>query len=94
MSAQEQQQRRKKKKKNLHDKHKERRKHDCMIFLPFIVAYQGDPAQNFYCNDIRDGHNNATYELIRHEGPFVRLKRYMKHHVLNISKKVLIWKAG
>lgn len=78
----------------LHDRNRRRRKKDCMIGLPFIVAYQGDPAQNFYCNDVRDGHGNACYELIRHEGPFIRLKRYMKHHIINLSKKVLVYKAG
>jgi hypothetical protein len=63
--------------------------------MPFITAYTGDPAMPFYCNDIRNpSTGDATYELIREEGPFVRLKRYMKHHVVNISKKVLIYKAG
>jgi hypothetical protein len=65
-----------------------------MMGMPFVTAYMGDPAMPFFCNDIRDIHGNATYELIKKEGPFVRLKRYMKHHVVNISKKILIYKAG
>ena len=81
------------KRRSLHDRNRRRRKKDCMIGLPFIVAFQGDPAQNFYCNDIRDGHGNATYELTRKEGHFVRLKRYMKHHIVAISRKVPVYKA-
>lgn len=84
------------KRRSLHDKHKRRRKKDCMIGLPFIVAFQGDPAQLFYCNDIP-----RTFELIprtsnypRHMYSLARLKQYMKHHVVHIAKKVLIYKAG
>lgn len=84
------------KRRSLHDKHKERRKKDCMIGMPFIIAFQGDPAQKFYCNDIPN-----SFELIprtsrfpMHIYPLARLKQYMKHHVVHIAKKVLIWKAG
>lgn len=85
------------KRRSLHRKHKERRKKDCMIGLPFIIAFQGDPAQLFYCNDIP-----RTFELIprTEKYPFYmlsaldRLKQYMKHHVVHIAKKVLIYKAG
>lgn len=84
------------KRRSLHDKHKERRKKDCMIGMPFIIAFQGDPAGLFYCNDIPD-----RYELIPRTSRFprqtdmlARLKQYMKHHVVHIAKKVLIYKAG
>ena len=83
---------------SLHDKHKERRKRDNMIFMPFIIAFQGDPSGKFYCNDIPD-----TFELIPRtknyhglyaDKPLSRLKKYMAHHVVHIAKKVLIWKAA
>lgn len=86
-----------KKRRSLHDKHKDRRKKDCMIGLPFIIAFHGDPSQLFYCADIP-----KTYELIPRtnnypwswEGPLARLMRYLDHHVTQIHNKVLIWKAG
>ena len=85
-----------KKYRSLHDKHRERRKKDCMIGMPFIIAFQGDPAGKFYCNDYPD-----TFELIprtkqypKYTNPFQRLKTYLKHHVTSIHRKVLIYKAG
>lgn len=97
----EERQRQKKKKKSLHKKHEERRKKDCMIGIPFILAFQGDPARPFYCNDIH------TYELIHNadvmgivsvngvrEKAFSRLRRYLGHHVVHMIAKVLIYKAG
>lgn len=84
------------KRRSLHDKHKERRKKDCMIGMPFIIAFQGDPTQLFYCNDFP-----KTWELIprtnvfpKYMKPLERLKQYMRHHVVHIAKKVLIYKAG
>lgn len=73
---------------SLHDKHKDRRKKDCMIGMPFVIAYQGDPAQNFFCNDIH------TYDLIFGEKNFARLERYLAHHVVTMHEKVLIFEAG
>lgn len=77
------------------DKRRKRRKKDCMLGLPFIIGFQGDPMRLFYCNDIP-----KYYELIpRTElyphcyGPFERLKKYMKHFVIKMHGKVLIWKA-
>lgn len=87
----------KRKFRTLHDKHRDRRKKDCMIGLPFVIAFQGDPAQNFFCNDIH------SYELIHDEvgrtdslrdKAFYRLIRYMDHHVVTMHAKVLIYKAG
>lgn len=86
-----------KKRMRLHDMHKKRRKKDCIIGMPFIVAFHGDPAQLFYCADFP-----TSYELIprtdkypwNYDGPLERLKRYMWHHVTQIHDKVLIWKAG
>lgn len=80
---------------SLHDKHRERRKKDCILGMPFIMAFQGDPAGLFYCNDIPD-----TFELIPRTGnykgntPLERLKTYIRHHVVQIAKKVLIYKAS
>jgi len=84
------------KRRSLHDKHKERRKRDCMIGMPFIIAFTGDPAGLFYCADIPQ-----TFELIprtsnfpnRWMQPFARLKQYLWHHVTCIAKKILIYKA-
>lgn len=78
----------------LHDRHRDRRKKDCMLGMPFIIAFQGDPARPFYCNDVHDIYGEPIYELIREEGPFVRLKRYMNHHVVSLHAKVLIYKAA
>jgi len=83
-----------KKRRSLHRKHRDRRKRDCMIMMPFIVAFQGDPARPFYCNDVRDYHNEPIYELIRAERPFARLERYLGHHIVSIHAKVLVYKAG
>jgi len=78
---------------SLHDKHRDRRKRDCMIGLPFIVAFQGDPARPFYCNDVRvDG--EPTYELIKEEKQLARLARYLEHHVVSLHAKILIYKAS
>lgn len=78
------------------ERRRRRRKKDCMIGLPFIVAFQGDPARLFYCNDIP-----KYYELIPRTNkypniisPLVRLMRYMKHHVVWMHTKILIWKAA
>jgi hypothetical protein len=76
-----------------YDRNRRRRKRDCSMGMPFITAFMGDPAMPFYCNDVRDVNGNTTYELIKQEGPFVRLKRYMKHHVVSIAKKILIHNA-
>ncbi len=65
-----------------------------MIGLPFIIAFQGDPAQNFYCNDVRDCDGTPIYELIKKEKNMARLERYLAHHVVSIHAKVLIYKAG
>jgi len=86
----------KKKRRSLHKKHKDRRKKDCMIGLPFIIAFHGDPSQLFYCADYP-----TSYELIprtnkypwEYNSPLERLKRYMEHHVTQIHDKVLIYKA-
>jgi|YelNatPaOPRAMG01_1025707.scaffolds.fasta_scaffold102993_1 hypothetical protein len=86
----------KRKYRSIHDKHRERRKKDCMIGLPFITAFQGDPARLFYCADIPD-----RYELIPRtnnypdwEKPLGRLMRYLDHHITQIHNKVLVYKAG
>ena len=83
------------KRRSLHDKHRERRKRDCMIGMPFVIAFHGDPAGKFYCNDYPD-----TFELIprtsrfpKYEKPLARLARYQKHHVTSIHRKILIYKA-
>lgn len=78
---------------SLHDKNRDRRKKDCMIGMPFIIAYQGDPAQNFFCNDVI--HNGVhDYDLIFGEKNFARLDRYLAHHVVTLHARVLIYKAG
>jgi len=87
----------KKKRRSLHKKHKDRRKKDCMIGLPFIIAFHEDPSQLFYCADYP-----TTFELIPrtskypwyYNSPFARLLRYLEHHVTQIHEKVLIYKAG
>lgn len=78
------------------DKRRNRRKKDCMLGLPFIIGFQGDPTRLFYCNDIP-----KSYELIPRtakypnwEGPLARLKRYLRHFVIKMHGKVLIWKAA
>lgn len=85
-----------KKRRSLHDKHKNRRKKDCMIGMPFIIAFTGDPSQLFYCDDFP-----KTYELIPRTEKyptygkyFARLIRYLAHWVTQIHNKVLIYKAG
>jgi len=92
-----------KKKRKLKKKHKLRRHKDCMIGLPFIVAFQGDPAQSFFCNDVVDYETKVhNYELIYshcsnayfREKPLTKLLRYMSHHVMSIQGKILIYKAG
>jgi hypothetical protein len=92
--AMEQLQRRKHR--SLHDKHNERRKKDCILGMPFIVAFQGDPSKTFYCAD-----HPETFELIprtgrfpKYERPLARLARYLDHHVTQIHAKVLIYKAA
>lgn len=79
----------------LHDRHRERRKKDCMLGMPFVLAFQGDPAGFFYCNDLP-----KTFELIprtkmyKGDTPLERLKKYMRHHVVQIAKRILIYKAA
>ena len=85
------------KKRSLHAKHKKHRKKDCIMGMPFIIAFHGDPAQLYYCADIP-----KTYELIprtvkypwQYNSSLARLKRYMEHYVTQISGKILIFKAG
>lgn len=82
---------------SLLEKHRKRRKKDCIIGMPFIVAFHGDPAQLFYCADYP-----TSYELIprtdkynwNFDDALDRLKRYMTHFVTQIHGRVLIWKAG
>lgn len=91
-----QKQKLKKRRRSLHKKHKQRRKKDCMIGMPFIIAFTGDPMQLFYCADYP-----TSFELIPrtgrypwYSGPFARLIQYLSHWVTQIHNKVLIWKAG
>jgi len=86
----------KKKRRSLHDKRKERIRKDCILGMPFIIAFQGDPSKMYYCADFP-----RSYELIprtnkypRYNDPLARLKQYMHHHVTQIHAKVLIYKAG
>jgi hypothetical protein len=81
---------------NLHDKHKDRRKRDCMIGLPFIIAFQGDPTMTYYCADLP-----TSFELIprterypSNKSPFERLATYLDHHVVSLHVKILIYKAS
>jgi hypothetical protein len=67
-----------------------------MIGLPFIIAFQGDPAQTYYCAD-----RPTDWELIprtdmfpKNMTPLARLKMYMWHHVTSLARKVLIYKAA
>lgn len=86
-----------KKRRSLLERCRRRRKRDCMIGLPFIIGFAGDPAQLYYCADF-----TTSYELIPrtqrypwdYETPFARLKRYTAHHITQIHNKVLIYKAG
>lgn len=75
-------QRLKKRRRSLHDKHKRRRKKDMMIGMPFVVAYQGDPAMGpyLYCDQVR------TFKLISppSEKPFARLYRYQMKPIKSI----------
>jgi hypothetical protein len=48
-TVQEQRERRKEKKKERERKNKARRKKDVIQGLPFIIAFQGDPARHFRC---------------------------------------------
>ena len=64
--------------------------------MPFVIAFQGDPAQMFYCADYP-----MSYELIprtrnytRYAAPLQRLLKFMRHHVSGIGTRVLIHKAG
>lgn len=81
---------------SLHEKHKERRKRDCMIGLPLIIAFHGDPARMFFCADYP-----TSYELIprtswypKRGRPWERIKQYTSHHITSISLRVLVYKAG
>jgi hypothetical protein len=79
----------------LYERERRRRKKDCMIGMPFIIAFQGDPTRLYYCNDLPD-----HYELIprtpNYHGstPFMRLLTYQLNHVVTMNGKVLIYKAA
>jgi len=83
-----------KKRRSLHDKHRRRRKKDLMPNIPFLVAYQGDPAMGayYYCNDVHG------YQLIgATRRPFERLQRYLMKGIASIFKldgKILVKEAG
>jgi len=87
----------KRKQRSLHKKHRDRRKKDCILGMPFIMAFVGDPARLFYCADIP-----KTFELIPrtsmypwlYTSPFERLQMYLNHHVTQMHGKVLIYKAA
>jgi len=91
-----------KKRLSLHQKHKDRRRKDNMIGLPFIIAYQGDPARGFYCNDVKVFgvhnyeliHDNKQDNLLIRDKAFQRLRRYLSHKVMSMQAKILIWNAG
>ena len=85
-----------KKRRSLHIKHKKRRKKDCMVGVPFVIAFHGDPARLFYCADYP-----VSYELIPRTSvypaymrPFERLGTFGMHHVTQIHGKILIFEAG
>jgi len=85
-----------KKRRSLHAKHKKRRKKDCMVGVPFVIAFHGDPARLFYCADYP-----TSFELIPrtsvypiYETPLERLAKYIGHHVTQIHGKILIFDAG
>lgn len=85
-----------KKRRSLHAKHKRRRKKDCMVGLPFVIAFHGDPARLFYCADYP-----TSFELIprtsvypQYMTPLERLAKYIEHHVTQIHSTVLIFDAG
>jgi len=92
---QRQRQEERKKKRSLHDKHRERRKKDMMIGMPFIIGYQGDPAMGMaymYCDQVH------SFKLIasRREKVFARLKRYQKKAIKSMFKlegKILVKEA-
>jgi hypothetical protein len=83
----------------LHDKHRDRRKKDCMMGIPFILAFQGDPAREFYCNDqhgyeLIHAHTMTIWGISRTENALERLERYMEKHVVWMGHKVYIYQAG
>lgn len=89
-----QKQRLARKKRSLHNKHRRRRKKDCMIGMPFVVAYNGDPAMGnyFFCNDIRG------YKLIGYSWnkPFHRLHKYLMKPIMTmfqVDGKILVKEA-
>ena len=90
-----QRQRQQHKRRSLHDKHRRRRKKDLMPNIPFLVAYQGDPAMGsyYFCNDvIRNGVHN--YQLITRS--FSRLDRYCMKGIASIfaqEGKILVKEA-
>lgn len=87
MSQQKQKNRKKQK-----QKHKERRK-DVTRKMPFIIAYQGDPARRFRCAMVgyRD-HYDLTPMWIGCKGEGLsRLKRFSKNKVAEIGKNGLIY---
>ena len=93
-SRQKKRQKQSKKRRSLHDKHRRRRKKDLVPNIPFIVAYQGDPAMGayYYCNDAH------YYKLIgATKRPFDRLERYLMKGIASIfalEGKILIKEAG
>lgn len=81
------------KRRSLHDKHREQRR-DLTLNMPFIIAYQGDPAMGnyFYCNDLHI-HKLISPET---EGPFARLQRYLNKGIASIfmeEGKILVKEA-
>lgn len=83
-----------KKRRSLHDKHRRRRKKDLMPNVPFLVAYQGDPAMGayFYCNDIHG------FKLIAAtHNPFERLHMYLMKGIASVfmlEGKILVKEAA
>lgn len=91
---QKQKQRDARKKRSLHDKHKRRRKKDMMIGIPFLVAYNGDPAMGNYlfCDQVR------SYKLINYgwNKPFARLHKYLMKPIKSmflVANKILVKEA-
>ena len=87
-------QKRAKKRRSLHDKHRRRRKKDMMIGIPFLVAYNGDPAMGNYifCDQVR------SFKLINYgwNKPFARLAKYLMKPVKSmflVANKILIKEA-
>lgn len=90
--------RQKRKQKQRREKKKERRKKDTTQGMPFIIAYQGDPARNYRCGQAPSF--RLYYELINasperllrnpHLHGFDLLSRYKKHPVQDAGLKGFI----